>query len=65
MLDWYILDSMKINFGYPEFENDKYYWYGQQTVIVLSSLGGYYACIVMANPYLWNEAKKDGSIRGW
>ena len=60
-----VLDSMKINFGYPKFKNNEYYWYGQQTDIVLCSLGGYYACIIINNPYLWNEAKRDGAIRGW
>lgn len=60
-----ILDSMKISFGYPRVENDKYYWDGEQTSMILGRQKGQFGMIFMANPYLSDEARKGGAIKGW
>ena len=60
-----VLNSMKISFGYPRVENDKYYWDGEQTSMILGRQKGQFGVIFMANPYLSDEAIKDGAIKGW
>ena len=53
------------NFGEPIQEGGlSFVWYGQQTEISLS-WGTHIIGLFLNNPYLKNEAVKDGSMQGW
>ena len=57
--------AMIRNFGEPKQEGGlSFVWYGQQTEISLS-WGTHIIGLFLNNPYLKNEAVKDGLMQGW